>query len=157
MNINNTHSVTRFFIIDAKDPSKTLFSTMGGDKFYDHNEKNGEWQHRLSFGTQEEAQEEIDALYAKGRLLDRILAVQQFTETVTKEYINFDSKCTPKQYAERVNNLIRDKFEEFMDKNSKYSKHEVHRARKQDRYDSVELNEAFNAFVVLNNAIPQNR
>lgn len=157
MNINTTHSVTRFFIIEAKDPSKTLFSTMGGYQFYPHSESNGEWQQRLSFSTQEEAQEEIDALYARGSLLDRILAVQQYTETVTKEYMNFDSKCTPMQYKARINNLIRDKFEDFMDKNSKYSKHEVHSARTLDRYVSVELNEAFNAFVVLNDAIPQNR
>ena len=154
MNLNNIHSVTTFFIIDANDPSKTLFSTMGGDKFYDHSEKNGEWQHRLTYRTREEAQADIDALYAKGRLLDRILAVQQYTETVSKEYVNFEPTITSSQYMERVNNALRDKFEEYMDKNSKYSKHEVHSARQLERYNSVELNEAFNAFVVLNNSIP---
>lgn len=154
MNLNNIHSVTTFFIIDANDPSKTLFSTMGGDKFYDHKEKNGEWQSRLCFRTKEEAQEEIDILYSKGRLLDRILAVQQYTETVSKEYVNFEPTITSSQYMERVNNALRDKFEEYMDKHSKYSKHEVHSARQLERYNSVELNEAFNAFVVLNNSIP---
>lgn len=154
MNINNTRSVTRFFIIEAKDPTKTLFSTMGGYRFYDHSEENGEWQRRLSFDTQAAAQIEIDKLREEGKLMDRILAVQKYTKTTTHEYENFESTDTAVQYMERINNIRRDKFEEFMDKNSKYSKDEVNRARTLDSYDSVELKEAFNAFIVLNNSIP---
>lgn len=153
----NNATMVQFFIIDAKDPSKTLFGTMGGYHFYPRTEKNGEWQRRLSFGSKEDAQAKIDELRTKGQLMDRILAVQKYTCTTTHVYENYESTDTVDQYTARVNNIIRDKFEEFMDKNSKYKKDEVHRARTKDSYNSVELNEAFNAFVVLNNAIPQFR
>lgn len=153
----NNSTLVQFFIIEAKDPTKTLFSTMGGYHFYPWTEKNGEWQRRLSFSTKEEAQEQIDELRKEGKLMDRILAVQKHTCTTTNVYQNYESTDTVEQYTARVNNIIRDKFEEFMDKNSKYRKDEVHRARTKECYNSVELNEAFNAFVVLNNAIPQFR
>lgn len=154
--VNNSTQV-QFFIIEANDPSKTLFSTMGGYQFYPSTEKNGEWQRRLSFSTKAEAQAQIDELRKEGKLMDRILAVQKYTCTTTHEYKNYESTDTVEQYTARVNNIIRDKFEEFMDKNSKYRKDEVQRARTLNSYNSVELNEAFKAFVVLNDAIPQFR
>lgn len=151
---NNLITETCFYIIDETDPTKTLFSTMGGYKFYDHAEKNGEWQSRYVFKTQEEAEQKIETLYSEGRLLDLRLCVQKFTRTTMNVYEQFEPKMTPVQHKQHLCTIQQEKFEMYMAQNTAWSSPAVKRERTKSGYKHKELNAAFEVFNKLNNSIP---
>lgn len=148
-NLNTTSVDTRYFIIDSADPTKVLFSTMGGDKFFPHSEKNGEWQSRLWFRTVEDAERVIEEMYQKDRLLDRLLTVQREVVTTTVEYKEYVPSMNMDRYQEHLCAIQQGKFEEYMVQNSKYKLHELQRERTKMGYKNTELQEAFVLFVKL--------